>query len=269
MFYLTAAKSDPGVCRETNEDSFCLAEGLSLYMVADGMGGHAAGEVASRMAVEMICGHIERARFVREPFSGKYREELHDATNRLASAVRLANEAIFRASLENPAWHGMGTTLAAIRGAGDRVGIVHVGDSRVYLIRKGGHEQITDDHTLVSEQMREGLLSAEEAERSPMKNYLTRALGQREMVDVDLREVTVRSGDRLLICTDGLTNMVPEDVLLATVRSTSSPRVACRRLVEMANRLGGKDNITVVMMYCCSSRLLLGARKLLERFRRR
>ncbi len=268
MFLLVAGKTDPGKCRANNEDSFSLVRDLSLFLVADGMGGHAAGEVASRMAVDVITDHQRRGLSGREPLQGRYREDFANGTNRLASGIRVANHAIFQASLDNPAWHGMGTTLAAVCCTGDRAGIAHVGDSRVYLIRQGEIRQLTEDHSLVSEQVREGLLTPEEAARSTLQNVVTRALGQKEMVEVSLQEIDLRSGDRLLVCSDGLSEMVPDGALLAVAGGTKSPSLACRRLVDLANQLGGKDNITVVIIDSVGNRLVYWFKRLMEGFRR-
>jgi len=181
--------------------------------------------------------------------------------------VRLANMAIHEASQSNPEWQGMGTTLDAVSLNDKRLSIVHVGDSRVYLVRAGYIEQLTDDHTLVHEQVRRELLTKEEAEVSDRKHILTRALGIREEIDVDLDELTLAGGDILILCSDGLSAMVSDDDILSVVTSANDPAVACERLIDMANDNGGKDNITVIVAYIKKSNWLSYLLKLLQWFR--
>ena len=226
-----AAASHPGRVRANNQDAAVAEE--ALFVVADGMGGHAAGEVASRVAIESM------------------RESIGGGT--LVDAVRLANRAVFEHAAEDPALRGMGTTLAAIALVDDsdgttRMHVVNVGDSRVYLLRDGTLEQITDDHSLVAELEREGRLTAEEARVHPQRNIVTRVLGNTPDVDVDEFPIDPFRGDRFLLCSDGLFNEVPDDEIAAVLRQERDPQRAVDELVERANDAGGRDNITVVVV---------------------
>jgi protein phosphatase len=247
--FLTAGKSDKGVSRQNNEDNFCVDEDLSLFIVADGMGGAAAGEVASRMAVEAIKDYIKRSSTGKEPFIGGYDKSFSKASNRIASGIRLANQAIYEASQSNIKWRGMGTTVAAALVDGSKMSIAHAGDSRIYLIRASSIVQLTDDHSIVSEQIKSGLLTKEEAEGSEIRNIITRALGSAPSVNIDLDEIDIMDGDRVVLCSDGLTTMVPDNVILSTVAVSDEPDRACSALIDIANKNGGKDNITVALVY--------------------
>lgn len=249
MKFLAAGKSDKGVSRQNNEDNFCVDEDLRLFIIADGMGGAAAGEVASRMAVEIIRDYVKRSSAGNEPFIGDYDKSFSDASNRIASGIRLANQAIYEASQSNIKWRGMGTTIAAVLLDGSKMSIAHAGDSRVYLIRTSSIVQLTDDHSIVSEQVKSGLLTKEEAEGSDVRNIITRALGSAPSVEVDLDEVDLMDADRVVLCSDGLTTMVPDNVILSAVYASNEPDRACSALIDIANKNGGKDNITVVLVY--------------------
>lgn len=249
MRLLACGQTDTGILRTNNEDNFCVEEGLGLFAVADGIGGSSAGEIASKMAVDVIRDYIMRASTADEPFIGEYDKKNSESANRLASGVRLANKAIYEASQNNAAWRGMGTTVAAALFAEDRLGIAHVGDSRGYLIRANSIVQLTDDHSVVSEQVRQGLLTREEAAESNIRNIITKALGKDLSLDVDIDEIDLMDGDRVLLCTDGLTTMVPDDLILSTVSSVEEPGMVCSRLVDIANKNGGKDNVTVVVAH--------------------
>jgi len=249
--FLAAGKSDKGVSRQNNEDNFCVDEDLRLFIVADGMGGAAAGEVASRMAVETIRNHVKRSSAGKKPFVGGYDKRFSDdgASNRIASGIRLANQTIYEASQSNVKWRGMGTTVAAALLDGSKMSIAHAGDSRIYLIRTSSIIQLTDDHSIVSEQVKSGLLTKEEAEGSEARNIITRALGSAPSVEVDLDEIDIMDGDMVVLCSDGLTTMVPDSVILSTVAIYDEPDKACSALIDIANRNGGKDNITVALVY--------------------
>ncbi|RJQ41716.1 MAG: Stp1/IreP family PP2C-type Ser/Thr phosphatase [Nitrospiraceae bacterium] len=257
MKFLSAAKSDKGVSRQNNEDSFCIDEDLRLFIVADGMGGAAAGEVASRMAVEMIRDHIKRSSAGNEPFVGDYDKKFSDESNRIASGIRLANLAIYEASQSNVKWRGMGTTVAAVMLDNGKMSIAHTGDSRVYLIRANSIVQLTDDHSIVSEQIKSGLITKEEAEGSEIRNIITRALGTMPSVEVDLDEIDLMDADRVLLCSDGLTTMVPDNVILSIVAASDEPGSACSSLIDIANKNGGKDNITVALVYLFEDKTFL------------
>ncbi len=252
MHFLVSGKSDTGLLRSKNEDNFLTELDLSLFMVADGMGGHAAGEVASRMAVEVVCDHIKRSLKNSDPFLGAYRHDLSPFANRLGSAFLLANQVIYQAARENSDWFGMGTTLAAAwlpETDEDRMVIAHVGDSRIYLIRDERLKRLTRDHSLVEEQIEQGLISPKEASRSRVRNMITRAMGQNQQVNVDLAELKIKSGDRLVLCTDGLSNMVRDHAIERIINHSERPEQGCDELIENANQHGGRDNISVVLVY--------------------
>jgi len=223
-----AAATDIGLVREGNEDSYLVDE--PLFAVADGMGGHRGGEVASQLALETV-------------------EKLfRKGTGDLAEQVREANRAVFERSVEDRQVAGMGTTLTAALVEGDRIRLAHVGDSRAYLLRDGELRRLTEDHTLVHRMVTEGEISETEAEAHPQRSVLTRALGVDMFVDVDDDVVQVRSGDRLLLCTDGLTGMVSEDEIKEVLQDVADPSEAAERLVRAANEAGGVDNTTVVIL---------------------
>jgi len=241
--------TDVGVTREHNEDSFHVDNEADLYVVADGVGGQNAGEVASRMSVEVISSHFKKASEENVPFVGAPEKAFSDRTNRLASAIRLANQVVHESSTSNPALKGMGSTIVAVTiTEKGNLGIAHAGDSRAYLIRSGGIFQLTNDHSLVAEQVRQGLITAEEAQNSKVKNVITRALGASSEVEVDLDEQPLESGDMVLLCSDGLTNMVDDETILRIIQESSTMEDACSRLIKLANENGGKDNITAVLM---------------------
>ncbi|MCX5804751.1 MAG: Stp1/IreP family PP2C-type Ser/Thr phosphatase [Proteobacteria bacterium] len=247
MILAVGAKTDTGMVRQKNEDNLCVIESIGLLVVADGMGGHASGEVASKIAVDVIKGYFDAQNAGKQLQIGSCRSEFSEETNWLCSAIRLANQAVFEASRGNVQFHGMGTTIAAVLITGKRLSIAHVGDSRVYLIRSGGIEQLTDDHSIVSEQVKRDIITREQARESEMKNILTRALGVAEDVEVDLGELSLFDNDVLLLCSDGLTNMVDDNGIISTVEAFHDPSEACGRLADMANKNGGNDNITVII----------------------
>jgi PPM family protein phosphatase len=222
------AATDIGQVREGNEDSYLVVE--PLYAVADGMGGHRGGEVASSLALETVQGMFER------------RE------GSLAEQVAEANRAVFDRSQNDRKVSGMGTTLTAAQVDGNRVHLVHVGDSRAYLLRGGELTQITEDHTLVHRMVMEGEISEEEAETHPHRSILTRALGVDQNIQVDEGDLEVAPGDRLLLCTDGLTGMVPEGQIREILLESLDPQEAVDKLVKVANRAGGIDNITALIL---------------------
>jgi protein phosphatase len=247
-------KTDKGLVRKENEDAFCIEKDLGLLAIADGMGGHASGEVASKMAIEIL----------RESFK-KGGEPLPE---RLSSGVKLANRAIYEAAQSQSQLNGMGTTLTALQLEGNRLSIAHVGDSRAYLIRGGVIEQITDDHTIVSEQVARGMMTREEAARSDMRNILSRALGIGPEVKVDVEELTVSEDDKLVLCSDGLSELVSEDEILLEAQSSTRPDIACDELINLANQRGGEDNITVIMAHLRGENLFFRFLKTLGVIRR-
>lgn len=268
MDIIVSGKTDKGMVRANNEDNFYIDEKRGLFVVADGMGGHASGEVASNMAIDVIRDYFDGMQGGRAAQFGRYQEKFSEETNRVGSAVKLANRVIYEAASTNPQWKGMGTTIAAVLLNGNRLSIAHVGDSRVYLVRAGSIEQLTDDHSVVYEQVRRELLTKEEAEKSEMRNILTRALGVHQDVEVDFDEMTLMENDVLILCTDGLNTMISDDEMLSVVMSTKDPVEACNRLVDAANKNGGKDNVTVITGYVIQKNWWSYFSKLMEWFRR-
>ncbi|MGH2819062.1 MAG: Stp1/IreP family PP2C-type Ser/Thr phosphatase [Actinomycetota bacterium] len=225
-------KSDVGRLRQANEDSFLVLE--PLFAVADGMGGHIAGDVASSTAVDRIKESSARAS-ASDPET-------------LAQLVRDANTAIWEKSQSDPSLRGMGTTCTLLFVDDTRARIAHVGDSRAYLFRDGRLEQLTEDHTLVQRMVREGRLQREEAVHHPQRSIITRALGVDPEVSVDLVDVDLDAGDRVLLCSDGLSSMIDEASIEEILGSQRDPQAAADRLIDRANDAGGEDNITVVVI---------------------
>ena len=243
-----SARSDIGLKRPHNEDRFVADPPLGLYVVCDGMGGGNAGEVASTLAVEAIHAHLtEAVRNADLPLNGACDATVSAPANRLASAIRAANEAVHRESWQ-PDHVGMGTTVVAVLLHQDILAIAHVGDSRLYLIRNGTIQLLTTDHSWVAEQILKGSITEEEAERSPHRNIVTRALGVENSVDVELTEVPVKSGDKLLLCSDGLTRAVHQNDILHILSGSEDLPTMSDRLIGMANEAGGDDNTTVVIV---------------------
>lgn len=240
--------SDKGVVRAHNEDNLIVREDLALAAVADGMGGHSSGELASELAVNTLAENLSAFR------SGAILPTTpnHDnsmAANALLAAAVEANNKILDEAAANPAHSGMGTTLSALTIADDRAVIVHIGDSRVYLCRDGVITQITEDHSLVMEQARKGILTLEEASTSRMQNILTRAMGLVRNAKMDIYEVALQEGDRLLLCSDGLFKAISDEAFAETLCLPQPPEEICKRLVALANAGGGPDNITAVAVY--------------------
>jgi len=243
------ARSDTGRVRENNEDNFRLASELNLFVLSDGMGGHASGEVASRLAAETIVAHCREAEVnPRLQLIGERIEGASDAPNRLASGIRLANRVVHQEAHRNAAQGGMGATVVAAWFADERVTIAHVGDSRAYRLRNGELEQLTQDHSFIAEQVRQGRMTTEEASRSKMQNVLLRALGIDPDVQVEVSEELLMEGDTLLLCSDGLTHELSDAQIAAVLCDTDEAEETAGRLVELANQAGGGDNITVIVL---------------------
>jgi serine/threonine protein phosphatase PrpC len=246
--------TDIGRKRLSNEDTFLVDDALGLYVVADGMGGHNAGEVASGEAVDTLHGmvkHEEKALRDIDELPPAARSEEMPASMRktlrlLESAVQAATYMVFSLGEANPERKGMGTTMSALLLRGEYAITAQVGDSRIYLMRNGGAEQVTEDHTLVAWQVKKGLITAEEARHSRQKNVITRAVGSRDYVQVDTRSLPVMSGDRFLLCSDGLHGYLDDKEIAAL--GELDVKEAARRAVELANQRGGRDNITAVMI---------------------
>jgi len=243
------ARSDTGLVRQNNEDRFAVDLSLNLYILCDGMGGQAAGEVASKLGVDIILEHCRQA--ATNPhleMAGAYQPEFSAPTNRLASGIRLSNQAIHEAAGQQASTSGMGSTVVAAEINENILSIAHVGDSRIYRYAEGELRQLTQDHSLVMEQVRRGLITPEEAEQSELANVIMRALGAEETVQVDLDEHWVNEGDQILLCSDGLTRMASDAQIAQVLAEPWTPQQACERLVELANELGGEDNVTVVLV---------------------
>jgi PPM family protein phosphatase len=256
-----SARTDIGRVRKNNEDAYRIEPDLDLYVLSDGMGGQAHGEVASAMAIETIVEHCRAARSDPEmTLYGSSRPDLCARSNRLMSAVRMANRKIFDAATRNPAQEGMGATIVAAWFDDRRMSLVHVGDSRAYLLRGGSLEQLTADHSLVAEHVRRGTMTRQEAEASQLQNILVRALGTQDQVEVDADEQMLLEGDTILLCSDGLTHMVSDPEIASVLSTIESAQAATDRLVELANANGGQDNVTVIVIRALQEAVGLVAR---------
>ena len=242
----SVALTDVGMKRENNEDSFLVNEDLGLYVVCDGMGGHAGGETASRLAVQTIERELISARLrPDDPFASKAPLAESPLAGALREAVEGACSAVFRTSKMNGELHGMGTTCISLLINGEHALVGHVGDSRAYLVRDGEVTQVSEDHSLVNEQVRAGLLTAEEAKTSRLKNIITRSVGFEEDVLVDVLGVESHVGDKLLLCSDGLANLVDNQEIRDYLVENALEDVP-RKLIALANERGGDDNITAI-----------------------
>jgi protein phosphatase len=242
-----AGDSNVGMKRAHNEDSFYLPESERLTIVADGMGGHASGEVASRMAVETISGFFKATQEEQQltwPF--KMDKGHRYDINRMVTAIKLANLKIHEQAQKDPRCHGMGTTVVSALFLDDALVVGHVGDSRLYRRRDGVFEQVTEDHSLLNDYIKMKHLSPDEIAAFPHKNVIVRALGMKDTVQVDVHVDAPRLGDVYLICSDGLSGMIKDDEMAEIATSDRDLDVVCERLITTANQHGGLDNITVV-----------------------
>lgn len=234
--------------RDHNEDAYFAADELNLYVVADGMGGHAAGEVASWEAVEAVHGMVRRNPGILDAYRSARSDESVAALRRLVeSSIQAATYMVFGIAEQDPTHKGMGTTITVILRVDNIAVVGSVGDSRAYLVRGERTWQVTEDHTLVQLQMKAGLITADQAKLSPRGNVITRAVGPREYVQVDTFVVPVQPGDRYLLCSDGLHGYL-ETHEIAPLIQNPDLGACCRHLVDLANDRGGKDNITVVLI---------------------
>ena len=250
MKLICAGMTDVGRAREHNEDDFYLSDGReALCVVADGMGGHRSGEVASAMAIKAIVEYyretMSEANFAEEAEEGETEVDL--IQRRLKQAVQSANRAVFKAASQSEVYKGMGTTIVSGYFTEQGIYLAHIGDSRAYRYRDGELSQCTEDHSLANEYVRMGILSAEEVEYFPYKNVITRACGLTEYVEVDVDYADLEVGDLFLFCSDGLTDMVDDDVITEMIEEEDDIETLCESLVERANENGGADNITVVL----------------------
>jgi protein phosphatase len=244
------AITDVGRKRKGNEDSVFVNPDSNLFVVADGMGGHAAGEVASRLAVDAINDFVVLTSGDDEitwPFG--LDETMSYDGNRLKTAVRFANKKVLEATRERTEYEGMATTVAAVLVDGDSANLAHVGDSRVYLLREDVLTQLTSDHSWINEQIQSGVISADQARSHPLRNVVTRALGGKPDLQVDMQMHRMRDGDVLLLCSDGLTTMLPDEEIARVLQEHGDDvGPAARALVDAANARGGEDNITVLLL---------------------
>ena len=245
---LACGQTDPGLARLHNEDAFRVDGDNGLYLVADGMGGHSHGEVASRIAVKAIREFVELTADHDSTWPIAYDSKLKRHSNRLKAAVRIAHDKVLKAIRNDASLAGMGTTVVGLHLDGSTAAVAHVGDSRAYRLRNGRFEQLTQDHTWVNEQVVAGFLSKEQARSHPLKNVVTRALGGESDVNVDIREVEVQPGDFFLLCSDGLTGMLSDNDIRDRLLSGRSLHEICRSLINDSNSRGGIDNITVVLL---------------------
>jgi len=246
---VACGRTDAGRVRSHNEDSFEIDEERELYVVADGMGGHSHGEVASRMAVDSIrrfVAEAERERDATWPFA--YDPDLQRHSNVLKAAVRLAHDQVLSAIRRDGNLFGMGTTVVGCLVRGGTAAVAHVGDSRAYRLHDGELRLLTQDHTWVNEQVVAGFLSEEQARAHPLKNVVTRALGGEAEIEIDVREWLVEKGDLFLLCSDGLTTMLTDEEIRARITGEGRLEEICNRLVRDANARGGYDNVSVVLV---------------------
>ena len=233
--------TDVGRRRENNQDQLLVDEQRDVYAIADGMGGHAAGEVASDIAIQALAETIDNTSEA-------------EANQFLVEAFQEGNRRICESVLARGEWRGMGTTIVALVRRDDKVIIGHVGDSRSYVLRNGALVQLTDDHSWVAEQVRMGLLTNEEAHKHPMRNIVTRAMGNRLELEVDVLEQPIQPGDVFLLCSDGLNSMIGDEQIGEILSGhRDDPVQACRALIDAANEHGGDDNITVIVLATANS----------------
>lgn len=246
-----AVRTDAGLRRSSNEDSYSTRPDIGLFIVADGMGGHVAGEVASRVAVESMAAFIEETKAADQnrtwPFP--FEPELSMEGNRLKAAFRLANRKIGAAIANSQDLRGMATTASALLHWNNNSCVAHIGDSRIYVLRDDDLLQLTQDHSWVEEQVRAGTLSPSAARQHPWRNVVTRALSGGEDPDIDVAEISPAPGDRFLLCSDGLFGVVPDQTIAELLGDrAASLEDICGRLIDAANAAGGPDNITAMVL---------------------
>ena len=243
MIYEICAETDPGLARDNNEDAFAFEQQTGLCILADGMGGYNAGEIASGMATAFIKS--EMSRWLSQAGRNANSKEVKRA---MEICVQNANHSIFNAANSNPQYTGMGTTLVVGVFQSDRLMLGHIGDSRCYRMRGDVFEQITKDHSLLQEQIDAGLITAEQALTSANKNLVTRALGVEDAVLLDVTEHRVEAGDVYLMCSDGLSDMVRDHAIADIMLATATLEQQSKRLIAAANANGGRDNISVILV---------------------
>lgn len=244
-----ASETHPGMVRSHNEDSIATHGAEGLVILADGMGGYNAGEVASGIAVSMIAAEMKQALAQSDPSRIDAKTWAPAATSLLEERIRRANASIYQAAQSQPQYAGMGTTLVTALFYDNQVTVAHIGDSRAYRLRGDALEQITRDHSLLQEQIDSGMISREEARASQNKNLVTRALGVDPEVDPEIHTYEVKPGDVYLLCSDGLNDMVEdEEIRLTLATLKSNLPLAASQLVQMANDNGGRDNVSVILV---------------------
>ncbi len=239
-------ETDIGLTRSSNQDAFLVDDARRLYIVADGMGGHAGGEVASDLCVKCVASWIDQQTAPRKLASMDETSRQAHVCSMLVQALNHASTSIFERALEEPQLMGMGTTASALMISGKHAYIGHVGDSRVYLIRNRFIYQLTNDHSLIGEQLRAGVISREEAKNTRMQNVITRSVGYQEMEDVDTSTIAIEPNDFFVLSSDGMHGRISDEEISCTVNK--SKLNAVKELVELANARGGKDNITLIVV---------------------
>ena len=243
-------RTDVGRRRKINEDSFLVSPETSLYAVCDGMGGHNAGEVASKMAIETISSFVERSAVEKEiTWPWCLDANVSFDANRLKTAIRLANARVYQAADNREELTGMGTTVVAVLVSPGLVTIGSAGDSRCYRVRDGELSQLTRDDSWVSAALGEGILNSDDVEHHPLRNVITKAVGARDTIDLEVVEHDLKVGDLLMLCSDGLHGMInDQDIKRILVPAPESLEAASARLVDAANEAGGRDNVSVVLL---------------------
>lgn len=248
MRIVSAGQTDVGCVRKHNEDNFLIDSELGLYIVADGLGGHAAGEVASKIVVDKMGQFVAQTVEQDRTWPLEYDVNLAYDGNRLKVALMLTDQAILEDIRANPERESMGSTVVACLVHDARISLVHVGDSRAYLLNGNGIQQVTKDHSWVAEQVANGILTPDEARKHPFRNVITQALGNGADLDIAIQEIQVQQMDRLLLCSDGLSGMVQDKDIWAVVQKCNTLQEATQQLVSLARENGGEDNITVLII---------------------
>ncbi len=233
-------RTDRGLKRQLNEDNCNVLVGYSgvppCFVIADGMGGHKCGDVASKQAVDSVCKHLLMANW-----------DVEDVSDLLKNTIIDVNKELYQYSILDEATQGMGTTLIITVIKNRKLYIGHVGDSRVYIIRDNSIQKMTSDHSFIEELIKNGTITKDEAVNHPKRNVITRAVGYEHDLQVDTYEIDVLENDEILVCTDGLTNMLSEEEILEIIKNAEEPQAACDTLIQNANNKGGEDNITVIL----------------------
>lgn len=244
-----ASHTDPGMVRSHNEDAIASDAGKGIVVLADGMGGYNAGEVASGMATTVIMTELQRMLEEQAPFVADPQTGATVAQRMLREQIARANTSIYQAAQSQPQYAGMGTTLVAVMFHDNKMSVAHIGDSRLYRLRGEALTQVTKDHSLLQEQIDSGLLTPEQAKTSNNKNLVTRALGVDPSVEAEIHDYDTQRGDIYLLCSDGLSDMVSdEDIGIAVQSLGANLKLCCQQLVQMANDNGGRDNISVILI---------------------